>query len=204
MKLAFAFCLFCAVAVAADPAPRTVIPRPDGSQGRYLSRVWFNPGGGGCDIVAYHLFAYTEQHPDRVKYVGDDDVATVEGFVDYLATKTPLIVKDDDGYVVSCLIFLNGTVYTPWGQEIILLVGRKKDGYLHAFGERRSVNGFADPWQQEGFKYSKAVGITVKARPDFIETGSSVILPLNDNDYNRLKEIVFMSRVQDITVRPLK
>jgi hypothetical protein len=203
MKLAVLFCLFCTSAVA-DSSPRTVLPRPDGNQKHYLRRVWFNPGGAGCDIVAYHLFEYTERHPERVKYAGDDDVAAVEGFVDYLATRTPIIVKDDDGYVVSCLIFFNGAVYTPWGQEVVLLVSRTNDGYLRAFGERRSVNGYADPWQQKGFKYSKAVGITLKARPDFIEAAASLILPLNDNDYTRLKDIVLTPRVQDITVRPLK
>lgn len=204
MKVIFAFFLVCTAAIAADPAPQTVVPRAEGNQRHYLRRVWFNPGGNGCDIVAYHLFAYTDQHPERVKYSGDDDVATVEGFADYLATKTPIIVKDDDGYIVACLLFSNGAVYTPWGQEIVFLVGRKKDGYLQAFGERRSVNGDVDPSQQQGFKYSKAVGITLKTRPDFIEPGAAMILPLNDNDYTRLKDIVFAERVRDITVRPLK
>ena len=204
MKVAFAFLLTCTFVAAAESIPQTVVLRSGGNQKQYLQRVWSNPGGGGCDIVAYYLFDYTERYPERVKHAGDDDVATVEGFVDYLATKSPIIVRDDDGYVVSCLIFLNGAVYTPWGQEIVFLVGRGTDGYLRGFGERRSMNGYADPWQQKDFKYSKAVGITLKSRPEFIEPGASVILPLNDNDYTRLKEIVLTPRVQNITVRPLK
>ncbi len=40
----------------------------------------------------------------------------------------------------------------------------------------------------EGFKYTNAVGITMKKRPNFMGESASEIVPLNDNDYSRLKE----------------
>jgi len=153
-----------------------------------LNYSWFNPVAG-CDILNYHLFDYTNKHPERVKFSDDSEVASIEGFVDYLATKSPIFVRGmEDGKY--CLIFFRGAILTPWGDEIFFLVDRDSDGYLSGFGQRRSVNHFADPWKMEGFKYTKAVGITMKKRPAFMEDGASVIVPLNDNDYTRLKESV--------------
>jgi hypothetical protein len=153
-----------------------------------LNYTWFNPVAG-CDLLNYHLFDYTDRHPDRVKFSDDSEVASIEGFVDYLATKSPIFVRGMDGAKYSLIFFREG-ILTPWGDEIIFLIDRNSDGYLKAFGEQRSVNHFADPWKMEGFKYTKAVGITMKKRPSFMGEGASVIVPLNDNDYTRLKESV--------------
>ena len=183
MKIIITLLLTCGITLAADISPQTVIPRPEIMQ--QLHGMWFNDVYG-CDIVAYFLFDYTDQHPDRVRYSGDDDVATVDGFVEYLQSKSPIIVSDADGHK-ACLVFYNGAVFTPWGQEIIFLIGRKTDGYLNAFGERASINEYFDPWQKHGFKYSKAVGITLKSRPSFVKASEHLLLPLNDEDYNRLK-----------------
>lgn len=153
-----------------------------------LNYAWFKPVAG-CDLLNYHLFNYTDQHPDRVKFSDDSEVASIEGFVAYLASKSQILVRGMEGAKYS-LIFFRGAVLTPWGDEIYFLIDRNGDGYLSAFGERRSVNHFADPWKMEGFKYTKAVGITMKKRPVFMGEGASVIVPLNDNDYARLKQSV--------------
>jgi hypothetical protein len=153
-----------------------------------LDYMWFRPGFG-CDILNYHLFEYTDRHPDRVKFEGDDEVATIEGFFDYLATVSPIFVSGFGGDKYS-LIFFRGAILTPWGDEILFLIDRNKDGYLTAFGDRRSVNEVSDPWKKEGFKYTKAVGITLKKRPSFMGEGKSVIVSLNDNDYSRLNESI--------------
>lgn len=159
-----------------------------------LNYTWFNPVAG-CDLLNYHLFDYTERHPDRVKFPDDSEVASIEGFVDYLASKSPILVQGMNGVKYS-LIFFRGAILTPWGDEIIFLVDRDGDGYLSAFEERRSVNHFADPWKMEGFKYAKAVGITMKKRPTFMGEGATVIVPLNDNDYTRLKESVLPQNIE--------
>jgi hypothetical protein len=153
-----------------------------------LDYMWSRPVSG-CDILNYHLFDYTSRHPERVKFTDDSEVASVEGFVDYLASRSPIFVSGMDAGKY-CLIFFRGAILTPWGDEIFFLLDRDGDGYLSAFGERRSVNHFADPWKMEGFKYTKAVGITLKKRPSFMGDGASVIVPLNDNDFTRLKESV--------------
>ena len=189
MKRIIALVLASAAAFAAD-APQTIIPRPEIKS--KVSRMWFNPISG-CDILNYHLFDYTNRHPERVKYTGDDDVVTVDGFIEYLVSKSPFPVREDDG-MTAALIFFDGRIFTPWGQEIVFLVDRKKDGYLTAFGERASVNEYADPWKKEGFKYSKAVGITLKSRPDFVDPGGRLLIPLNDNEFNRLKDMVLRSK----------
>ncbi len=141
-------------------------------------------------MLNYYLFDYTDKHPDRVKFAGDDEVVTVEGFFEYLASKSPIFVSGFGGDQYS-LIFFHGSIFTPWGDEIFFLIDRDKDGYLTAFGDRRSVNHFAEPWKMEGFKYTKAVGITLKKRPSFfMGEGNSVTVPLNDNDYTQHKESV--------------
>ena len=186
MKIIITLLLMCGIAIAADTPPQTAIPRSEIK--RQLHGMWVN-GVYGCDVLNYYLFDYTDQHPESVRFLGGDDVATVDGFVEYLASKSTIIVKDEDGNK-ACLVFFHGAVLTPWGQEIVFLVDRKKDGYLSAFGERASVNEYLDPWKKGGFKYSKAVGITLKSRPDFIQAHERLLVPLNDEDYNRLKDTV--------------
>jgi hypothetical protein len=154
-----------------------------------LDYMWFRPVSG-CDILNYHLFEYTNRHPERVKFPDGSEVASVEGFVDYLASRSPIFVSGMEDGKYS-LIFFRGAILTPWGDEIFFLIDRDGDGYLSGFDEHRSVNHFADPWKMEGFKYTKAVGITMKKRPAFMGEGASVIVPLNDNDFDRLKESVF-------------
>ena len=108
--------------------------------------------------------------------------------MDYLAAKGPIPVFDGDETTASFIIS-RGAVLTPWGQEIVFLVDRKKNGYLTAFGGKTSVNGMDDPSKVEGFKYSKAVGITLKTRPDFIDA-ESLIITLDDNTFNKVKDSV--------------
>jgi hypothetical protein len=174
------------------PSPQTAVPRTDLTLA--FNGLWFNPRAG-CDKLNYHLFSYTEKHPDRVTFTGEDEVANIKGFVDHLAAISPIIVLDHVGTPFS-LLFFNGKILTPWGDEIIFVVDRNKDGYLSAFGEKRSVNHYADPWKLEGFSYTKAVGITILKKPGFFQQGSSSIVPLNDNEYTRLKDLVPMPKLQ--------
>ena len=177
---------------AQDPSPQTAVPRKDLFPA--YSGLWFNPMAG-CDKLNYHLFSYTEKHPELVKFPGEDEVANVEGFVDYLAAISPITVLDYDSTPFS-LLFFNGKILTPWGDEIIFVVDRNKYGFLSAFGEKRSVNHYADPWKLEGFTYTKAVGITLLKMPAFLQQGSSLIVPLNDNEYTRLKDLVPMPKLR--------
>ena len=50
-----------------------------------LDYMWSRPVSG-CDILNYHLFDYTIRHPERVKFTDDSEVASVEGFVDFLGS----------------------------------------------------------------------------------------------------------------------
>lgn len=175
---------------AQAPSPRSVVPRKDINL--ELREIWSN-SSGGCGKVNYHLYAYTEKHPERVKFAGEDEVATVEGFVDYLAAISPITARWGENGITFSLLLHEGKLLAPWGDEIFFLIDRNKDGYLSAFGATCSVNHFADPWKMEGFQYSKAVGIALRKTPDFFQGGEgATILPLNDNDYVRLKDLVSM------------
>lgn len=178
--------------IAQAPPPQTAVPREDLILA--FKGLWANPHAG-CDKLNYHLFSYTDKHPERVKFPGEDEVANVEGFVDYLTAISPITVLDNDRKPFS-LLFYNGKILTPWGDEIIFLIDRDKDGFLSAFGEKRSVNHYADPWKLEGFTYTKAVGITLLKRPVFFEKGGSLIVPLNDNEYTRLNDLVPMPKLR--------
>ncbi|MGE9267961.1 MAG: hypothetical protein ACQKBY_07675 [Verrucomicrobiales bacterium] len=121
-----------------------------------------------------------------MKYIDDSERVEVEGFLDFVRLLSPIAVHDDGGRRSALIIFKN-QILNPTGQPIHFLVDRNGDGYLEAFGEKRSVNHFDDPWKKEGFSYKKAVGTTLEKRPEFIEKGSSIIVSLNDNDYTRLR-----------------
>ena len=148
--------------------------------------MW-SPSGLGCGKLNYLLYAYTGQYPERVKFAGEDEVANVEGFVDYLAAISPVTVRVRENGPAYSLGFYEGKLFTPWGDEIYFLFDRNKDGYLSAFGVRQSVNHFADPWELKGFQYSKAVGIALRKTPAFFEAGGGApsIMPLNDNDHKK-------------------
>lgn len=176
-------CALLPLSIFAQDTPQAATP---GKLNRFHAEsVWFNPISG-CDVLNYLLFEYTDKHPKRVKYIDDSERAEVEGFLDFLRLLSPIAVHDHDGRR-SALIFFEDEILTPTGQPIHFLVDRNGDGYLEAFGEKRSVNHFADPWKMEGFSYKKAVGITLEKRPKFIEKGASIIVSLNDNDYTRLR-----------------
>ena len=173
---------------AQSPSPQTIVPREDLKAA--LRGLW-SQSGVSCGKVNYDLYAYTEKHPERVKFAGEDEVAHVEGFVDYLASMSPITVPWAENGITVSLLFHEGKLLTPWGDEIFFLIDRNKDGYLTAFGEKCSVNHFADPWKLEGFQYSKAVGMALRKAPDFFQSGEgATILSLNDNDYMRLKDLV--------------
>ena len=169
---------------AQNPSPQSVVPRKDLNQ--ELRWLW-SPSGLGCGKLNYHLYAYTGQYPERVKFAGEDEVANVEGFVDYLAAISPVTVRVRENGTTFSLGFYEGKLFTPWGDEIYFLFDRNKDGYLSAFGAKKSVNHFADPWELKGFQYSKAVGIALRKTPAFFETGGGApsIMPLNDNDHKK-------------------
>ena len=177
---------------AQGQSPQTVVPRKDNLA---LRELW-SSSGACCGKVNYHLYAYTQRHPERVKFTSDDEIANVEGFVDYLAAISPITVRWGENSNTDSLIFHEGKLYTPWGDEIFFLVDRDKDGFLSAFGVKCSINGYADPLKLEGFKYSKAVGIALRKAPDFFPTEGGTILPLNDNDYTRLKDLVPMPELR--------
>jgi|GEM_PF-4557551 len=179
---------------AQSPSPQSAVPRKD--LDLELRGVW-SQSGVGIGKVNYHLFAYTEKHPERVKFAGEDEVANVEGFVEYLAGISPITVRFTDNGIPFSLLFYEGKLLTPWGDEIFFLVDRNKDRYLSAFGVKCSVNHFADPWKLEGFNYSKAVGIALHKGPAFLQgEGGPTILALNDNDYIRLKDLVPMPQLR--------
>lgn len=174
-------------------SPKSIVPREDLKA--ELRGLW-SQSGVSCGKVNYHLYTYTEKHPERVKFAGEDEVANVEGFVDYLASMSPITVLWAENGIKASLLFHEGKLLTPWGDEIFFLIDRNKDGYLTAFGEKCSVNHFADPWKFEGFQYSKAVGMALRKAPDFFQSGEgATILPLNDNDYTRLKDLVPMPQL---------
>lgn len=154
--------------------------------------AWFNPGEG-CDILNYMLFEYTDEHPDKVKYIDESERVEVEGFTEYLAERCPIKISDYETQI-SFIRVVDGQVLIPTGQPVVFLIDRNGDGYLQAFGQKRSVNHFADPWKLDGFSYKKAVGITLEKKPDFIkDDGGSRIVSLNDNDYHRLREITLQA-----------
>ena len=132
--------------------PQSVVPRADINL--ELRELW-NQSGLGCGKVNYHLFSYTEKHPERVKFTGEDEVANVEGFVDYLAAISPITARWGENGITFSLLLHEGKLLTPWGDEILFLVDRNMDGYLSAFGAKCSVNHFADPWKLEGFESQK-------------------------------------------------
>jgi hypothetical protein len=176
-------CILLPLCSFGQDIPQTTVP---GKSNRFHSKsIWYNPASG-CDVINYLLFEYTNKHPDRVKYLDDSERVEVAGFFDFIKLLSPITVSDHNNRK-NALIFFKGKILTPTGQPIHLLIDRNGDGYLEAFGEKKSVNHFADPWKKEGFTYKKAVGITLEKRPDFIEKGSSIIVSLNDNDYTRLK-----------------
>ena len=179
---------------AQGPSPQSAVPRKD--LNLELRELW-SQSGVGCGKVNYHLYAYTEKHPERVKFAGEDEVANVEGFVDYLASISPITVRWGENGTTFSLLFYEGKLLTPWGDEVFFLIDRNKDGYLSAFGEKCSVNHYADPWKLEGFQYSKAVGIALRKAPDFFQSREgATILPLNNNDYMRLKDLVPMPQLR--------
>jgi len=196
MKIKLILLLACALQVSGEERPPQIVTLEGQSPVilTSLDYMWSRPGHG-CGLLNFYLFEYTDKHPDRIKFSGDDEVATIEGFYEYLLTKSPIFVRglDEDTNKYS-LIFFRGAILTPWGDEIVFLVDRDKDGYLTAFGDRRSVNHQADPWKVEGFKYSKAVGITLKRRPKFMGGDGSVTVPLDDNEYSRLKDSILPNK----------
>ena len=116
---------------AQNSPPQSVEPRKDLNQ--ELRWLW-SPSGLGCGKLNYLLYAYTGQYPERVKFAGEDEVANVEGFVDYLAAISPVTVRVRENGTDYSLGFYEGKLFTPWGDEIYFLFDRNKDGYLSAFG----------------------------------------------------------------------
>jgi hypothetical protein len=108
---------------------------------------------GAMITLSQTLLKYYELHPEKFKYLGKDDEVDVDGFCDFV--KQSGISEE----LYKCLREHNGHFIDPWGNEYHYYLDRNKDGYIRFRNLKESVNGYADPWQQNGFFYSKAVGV---------------------------------------------
>ena len=100
---------------AQSPSPQTIVPREDLKAA--LRGLW-SQSGVSCGKVNYDLYAYTEKHPERVKFAGEDEVANVEGFVDYLASMSPITAPWAENGITVSLLFHEGKLLTPWGNAV--------------------------------------------------------------------------------------
>lgn len=138
------------------------------------------------------LLEYYYHHPNNFEYLGQDDQVDVEGFVDFVKSKQPLVAYGADGETDPIVIHGNA-ILSPVGEPLVFLLDRNHDGYLRYRDLKGTVNNFADPWTKNGydgakvFGYSCAVGTVIRACPQYLNDEAAkqpfYILPLNSTDY---------------------
>ena len=132
-----------------------------------------------------YLMQYYWKHPDRFHYIGADDEVDVTGFIDFLRAKDLVSLHDDDAK--DRIIYKENSILSPVGEPLIFLLDRHHDGYLYFRGQRTTVNGYENPWEQQGFGYTSAVGVVVRGMPRLLYDKAAdqplTVYPINDVDY---------------------
>jgi hypothetical protein len=109
----------------------------------------------------------------------------VKGFIDFLRAKDLVSLHDDDAK--DRIIYKENSILSPVGEPLIFLLDRHHDGYLYFRGQKTTVNGYENPWEQQGFGYTSAVGVVVRGMPRLLYDKAAdqplTVYPINDVDY---------------------
>jgi hypothetical protein len=94
-------------------------PLPAPQQQR--AQAWQGTGGLLNSMVAQYYL----QHPERFRFPRGDDETEADGLLDFIRLPEP----NNSGFR-----FHNGHLFSPWGDEVVIVVDRNSDSRLEARG----------------------------------------------------------------------
>jgi hypothetical protein len=150
---------------------------------------WFKKtqGGGAINFYIHRILA---ENPSAVHYLGDSEEVTIDGLAAMVRRDSPVFLHDSSGrrrpFVVE-----GDSIKTPWGAVVRYAVDRDGDGFLTAGQIRGSTQiGTVSPWTNDPkYQYTRATGVFVSMPDPVLGEVDTSFVALDDNDYNRLREI---------------